>query len=377
MEELSIILIATLPALLGCWLLPENYQIKAVGLVSFFLLAYLDAVSLAVLLATSIFTYYTLHRLTKEKVAILVIGTILAVIFLLFKVDFASSHSFIRNRALPLGMSYYIFRQLHFCLETYKGNIRDVKFANFMSYLLFFPVFLVGPINRYPEWEREIRRRRWDTDVFSSGLERILYGYVKIVLLGNYFVSNGLYKYIFNLGEEHKWLASYLDCLRYAANSYFQFAGYSDIAIGISLLMGIRIVENFNFPFLATNINDFWKRWHISLSQWCRDYIFLPIASYTRMPVVAIVSSMLVLGLWHEVSMRYVTWGIFHGLGIAVWQAFDKKFQFDFKNRSTQMLWRGASVILTFNFVVISFAWIKEDSFSEALEVFKALLFIA
>ncbi|WP_350121207.1 MBOAT family O-acyltransferase [Imperialibacter sp.] len=376
MEELSIIFIATLPALLGCWLLPEKYQIKAVGLVGFCLLAYLDTVSLAVLVATSILTYYTLDKLTKEKVAILVIGTILAVIFLFFKVDFSSQSDFIRNRALPLGMSYYIFRQLHFCLEVYKGNIRDVKFVNFMSYLFFFPVFLVGPINRYPEWEREIRRRRWDADVFSSGLERILYGFVKIVLIGNYLISNGLYKFIFNLGEEYKWMASYLDCIRYAANSYFQFAGYSDIAIGISLLMGIRIVENFNFPFLAININDFWKRWHISLSQWCKDYIFLPIASYTRMPIVAIVSSMLVLGLWHEVSMRYVIWGIFHGLGIAVWQVFDKRFQFDFRNRLAQIMWRIVSVILTFNFVVVSFAWIKEDSFIEALGVFRTLLFL-
>ncbi|CAD5276508.1 MULTISPECIES: MBOAT family O-acyltransferase [unclassified Imperialibacter] len=376
MEELSIILLATLPALLGCWLLPEDYQIKAVGMVSFFLLAYLDALSLAVLVTTSIFTYYTLDRLTKEKLAILVIGTILAVIFLFFKVDFASPDDFIRNRALPLGMSYYIFRQLHFCLEVYKGNINDVKFASFMSYLFFFPVFLVGPINRYPEWEREIRRRRWDADVFSLGLERILYGYVKIVILGNYFISNGLYKFIFNLGEEHKWLASYLDCIRYAANSYFQFAGYSDIAIGISLLMGIRVVENFNFPFLAININDFWKRWHISLSQWCKDYIFLPIASYTRMPIIAIVSSMLVLGLWHEVSMRYVIWGIFHGIGIAAWQLFDKHFQFDFRNRLAQILWRIVSVILTFNFVVVSFAWIKEGSFIEALGVFRTLLFL-
>jgi alginate O-acetyltransferase complex protein AlgI len=99
----------------------------------------------------------------------------------------------------------------------------------------------------------------------------------------------------------------------FTCNAYVQFAGYSDLAIGAGLLWGIRVIENFNYPFLATNMQDFWRRWHISLSSWCRDYVFQPIIAFSRNKWIALSAAMLVLALWHEISGRYILWGIFHG----------------------------------------------------------------
>src|SRR5690606_22484260 len=97
---------------------------------------------------------------------------------------------------------------------------------------------------------------------------------------------------------------------------YFKFSGYSDIAIGVSRLLGFRVMENFHYPFIAQNIGDFWKRWHISLSSWCRDYAYMPVWSRLRNGALAALASMLILGLWHELSWRYLAWGLYHGAGI-------------------------------------------------------------
>jgi len=335
-------------------------------------IAYLDILSLIVLLTSSVSTYYLLKEINPQKKAVLLVATLLTILFVFYKINIGLGNNQMIQSALPLGMSYYILRQLHFTIEVYKGNWINLKFQEFMSYMLFLPVILVGPINRIDDWQRELRRRRWNPEMFSMGLERILYGLVKIVVFGNYAFSYKLGMILDSLTAEQIWLRNYLSCLQYAGNSYMQFAGYSDIAIGLSLLMGIRIIENFNYPFLARNINDFWQRWHISLSQWCKDYIFMTIASSTRKPWIAIIISMIVLGLWHELSSRYLLWALFHGFGIVIWHFFNKYIDFDLKGAS-QKIWVFFSILITLNFVIISFAWIKEDSVIASINVFKVL----
>ncbi len=118
------------------------------------------------------------------------------------------------------------------------------------------------------------------------------------------------------LTPTHLSLVAYLGILKFAANAYVQFAGYSDVAIGLGLTMGFRIQENFQAPFLASNFSDFWKRYHIFLTSWCRDYVFTPLLSLTRQGITAISASMLVLGLWYECSWRYLIWGAVQGLDI-------------------------------------------------------------
>jgi D-alanyl-lipoteichoic acid acyltransferase DltB (MBOAT superfamily) len=157
------------------------------------------------------------------------------------------------------------------------------------------------------------------------------------------------------------------------------FPGYSDVAIGFALMLGLRVGENFNYPFFARSINEFWQRWHISLSMWCKDYVYMPVLSLGRSPLGAILFSMLAIALWHEFSLRYVAWGIYHALGIAVWHLFQRvkpawlKEGMDGLKRQAVA---GVSIFLTLNFVILSFALTKEPDLRSALSVYATLLHV-
>jgi alginate O-acetyltransferase complex protein AlgI len=372
MEELLYFIGYSLVTVLITWSFKRKYQMQIVSIACLIFVGYLDWVSFIVLVSSSLGTYFLLHKSEAFSKVVLIATSGLIGIFIYFKLK-ATIDDGMFSVALPLGLSFYYFRLLHYVIEVYKGHLKETTLRDFLSFMFYLPVILIGPIIRFADWQKEVKRRRWDPQLFSGGLERILYGLVKSVVLGNYIFSSRLPYYISKIQIDQPWLANYLDSLCYTGNSYMQFAGYSDIAIGISMLLGIRVMENFNYPFLAKNINDFWKRWHISLSQWCRDYIFMPIASYSRLAWLAILSSMLILGLWHEFSSRYILWALFHGLGIVIWHFFDKYVTIDLKG-GWRRIYDAVCVFITFNFVIVSFVWVKETSFADSIEVFKILL---
>ena len=167
-------------------------------------------------------------------------------------------------------------------------------------------------------------------------------------------------------------LIEYLECVAFGANIYFQFAGYSSVAIGFALLLGFRIIENFDHPFLRPNISAFWRCWHISLSSWCRDYVYMPVAASTRSVALGAVASMVVIGLWHEISLRYLAWGLYHAGGILVWQGFQRVKRRLPRTRAqwARLAATAAAVALTFNFVMLSFAITKEASLRDAAGAF-------
>jgi len=354
------------------WCVKEKYHLEIISLGTVVFVGYLDPESLIVLLVSSIGSFYLLQKIDTNRFIFFFVLVCLLLVFVLYKLKTTLEFG-VFNAALPLGLSFYLFRLIHYAIEVYKGNLKKLSFKVFNTYMLYLPVIVVGPIIRIDDWQREVKRRRWDARLFSAGLERILYGLVKVVVLGNYVFSIKLADYIESLSVNQIWLANYLDCVRYAGNSYMQFAGYTDVAVGFSMLLGLKIAENFDYPFLAKNINDFWKRWHISLSQWCRDYIFSPIASSTRLPWVAILTSMLVLGLWHELSLRYILWAVFHGSGIVIWNVYRKYVKLDFDGLRKN-IYDAIGVFVTLNFVIISFAWVKEESIASSIKVFMVLI---
>jgi alginate O-acetyltransferase complex protein AlgI len=277
---------------------------------------------------------------------------------------------------VPLGLSYYTLKTMHYAIEGWKNTLPSHTFSQYLTYQFFLPTLMAGPINRFQEFHRSLCRRRWDSVLFSSGCERVLYGYVKVVCLSNYLVSTKLLPLIGTHTMEGTAPRAYLDCLAYGLNLYFQFSGYSDVAIGFALMLGLRVGENFNFPFLARSINEFWQRWHISLSLWCKDYVFMPVFSFGRSPLGAILFSMLGIALWHEFSLRYVAWGIYHALGIATWHLFQRikpaclKESLDgFRGRVVTT----GSVLLTLNFVILSFALTKEPDLGAAFSLYATL----
>jgi alginate O-acetyltransferase complex protein AlgI len=362
---------------ISSWILPGKFQVIGIASLSALFIGYYAPLSLAILVATSFVSFFMVKaghsRTTMVLAAIGVITAILAWFNLRPQINWLVPSV---GKLIPLGLSYYAFRQIHYIFEFYKGTLKKHNFTDYLCYLFFLPTFLVGPIHRFPDFLRDMNRRRLDWQLISQGLERILYGYFKIVFLANYLVSNLFYSQIAALHNDHPSLFHYLDGLKYGVNLYFQFSGYSDVAIGFSLIMGFRIIENFNFPFLATNINDFWLRWHISLSGWCRDYIYVPVASLTRRPVFAILSSMVILGLWHEISWRYLVWALYHGTGIAIWHGYQR-----LKPGLPSIGSKGGlaarnlfSNFLTMNFVILGFLIVKEPTLSESIRVIKELL---
>lgn len=336
-------------------------------------IVYEDYVSFVILTSLTICTYYLLKRRSGSKILIYISLLIPILLFIIFKwrVTFTAG---VFNATLPLGMSFYLFRLIHFSIEVLKKNVTDFSFKDYVGYLFFLPVILIGPIIRYSDWQKEFKKCRWNPEIVSNGFERIVYGLFKIVVLGNFLISNKLNNYINYIETHEVWLSNYLDCFKYAANSYMLFAGYSDVAIGCGMLFGIRLVENFKFPFLAQSINEFWNRWHISLSTWCRDYVFMPVVSYTRIYWLSILTSMLVLGLWHEFSLRYISWAFFHVIGILIWFLYSKYRRDKFLNNP---LYKLLSWFVTINFVIISFAFLKEATLEKSFNILKILLGIS
>ncbi|MBP2312895.1 MBOAT family O-acyltransferase [Azospirillum soli] len=276
---------------------------------------------------------------------------------------------------MPLGLSYYAFRCIHYLLEHYKGALPPHRFSDFIGYLFFLPTLLAGPIHRFPDYQHDLSQHRWDADTFSRGLERVLYGYAQIVILGNWFASTKLPALIAGIDPSREALIAYLDALRFGLNVYFQFAGYSNVAIGFALLLGFSVIENFDWPFLRRNISEFWRSWHISLSGWCRAYVYMPVVAVTRNVQLGALATMLAIALWHELSLRYVLWGLYHGLGIVAWQLFQraKPALPMLRGPVAQGLAVGGSVALTFNFVILSFVLIKEATMPDMLRAYATI----
>lgn len=375
MNLLFIALAACIPLILLAWLLPEKWQMFPVAIATAIFLGFVSPVSLVILTLTSLITFYVLNSNASQPAATLVIVIQVSSVLLLFKLQTVLHFSLTQNAVLPLGLSYYSFRQIHYAIEVYKKKMPAHSIVEYLNYLFFLPTLLVGPINLFQPFLKDLRKRRWDNLLFSQGLERILYGLVKIVVIGNYLLTLKLNLFCTSIAANHVWLSTYLKVFKFTANAYFQFAGFSDVAIGLSMLFGFKIIENFNFPFLAKNIADFWKRWHISLSAWCREYVFYPFLGITRNGAISILISMIVLGIWHEISIRYILWGLLHAIAINIWYRYEAT-GWHKKLTLYPLLQNAIGVVVTLNFVMLSFVLISEPSLTDSFKVLQTLFFL-
>lgn len=299
-------------------LVKKHHAIKVMMVTTVIVYGWIAPVALAILLSSCLLQW--LCWKAPSNVWFRWLSVMIPLLMLIvFKVCHAAVHWLI-----PLGLSYYAFRQVHVAFEIYKSTLHRPAFIEYLEYHLFLPVLLVGPIHRMPEFQRSVRRRKWDALQLSEGLERILYGFAKVSFLGNFVCSLWLKQLAENCS--HSWLRLYIEVVSFTGNAYFQFAGFSDIAIGAGMVWGIKVMENFNAPFMATNMQEFWQRWHISLSSWCRDYVFQPVAALTRNRWLALTGAMVVLALWHEISLRYIVWGAIQASLILLTVRFRKLF---------------------------------------------------
>ncbi|TAE25990.1 MAG: MBOAT family protein [Cytophagales bacterium] len=226
--------------------------------------------------------------------------------------------------ALPIGISFYTFQGISYTLDIYWGRIRANKsFINYGTYVAMFPHQIAGPIVRYADIAPELAERHVTVEKFGVGAERFIIGLAKKVLLANTFAS--LADQIFNarltdIGPATAWLG----IVGYSLQIYFDFSGYSDMAIGLGKMVGFDFKENFNYPYIARSVQDFWRRWHISLSSWFRDYVYIPLGgnrgseakTYRNLLIVFFVT-----GLWHGASLNFIIWGLFHGVFLLIERA--------------------------------------------------------
>jgi alginate O-acetyltransferase complex protein AlgI len=344
-------------ALLASWTLPSRVRPIALIAGGAGVLAIVSWPSLICLgIATGV--TYAAARLRRWRLgATLAVSAVIAALYLALLSRAKHGGDGAIQVLLPLGMGYYVLRLLHYMIEMERRGFRSHTFVEYACYQFFPATLPIGPINRFDDFLRDLRRRRWDGEQFSAGASRILGGLVMLVLVGDLLLNARIYPWLHDLAAGSRIGETYADTLRFWLDIYVQFSGYSSIAIGVGALMGFTLPENFNLPFLARNIGDFWRRWHMTLSSWCRDYIYTPTLAVWRRPALASLSSMLVLGLWHQVSLHYVFWGLYHGLGLAVWRRFSSAYAVveprlpNFVRRG----WSAMARVVTLNFVIFSY----------------------
>lgn len=285
---------------------------------------------------------------------------------------------------LPLGISFFTFEFLHYLFEIYRGNAATRSFWNFALFAAFFPTQIAGPIKRYPDFVAQIdESKNFDISFLENGLLLIVIGFAKKVFLANNLALLG----DISMSNPGQWgtMASWIFAYAFAFQLYFDFSGYTDIARGSALLLGYRIPDNFNLPFFACNIADFWRRWHISLSLWLRDYLFIPLGGSRHGELntsINLVLTMVVCGLWHAASWNMVLFGLLHGLGLSLHRCFVKGKEsvvavFLLDQFDQSIIWRVFSIIITFNFFCLSTVFFRSKDIHVACTVIKQLLFLS
>ena len=220
----------------------------------------------------------------------------------------------VKNIVLPIGISFFTFQGLSYVVDVYREDVKAQRnIIKLGMYIALFPQLIAGPIVRYVDIAKEIDHRAVTLDDFYEGIKRFTFGLSKKVILSNplaYQVDLIFAQNPANLEMSTAWLGAIL----YALQIYFDFSGYSDMAIGLGRMFGFTFLENFNLPYIATSIQDFWRRWHISLSSWFRDYVYIPLGGNRRGNVYCNLMIVFFLtGLWHGASLNFVVWGLWHG----------------------------------------------------------------
>ena len=266
---------------------------------------------------------------------------------------------------MPIGISFFTFQVIAYMIDVYNQKHKSAKnIIDFMTYVCLFPQLVAGPIVRYIDIENELYSRTNSIDKFSEGIKRFVIGLGKKVLLANV------------LGEFSKALitetviSSWLKPIAYTLQIYFDFSGYSDMAIGLGLMFGFKFLENFNYPLIASSITDFWRRWHISLSSWFKDYVYIPLGG-NRVNKIKWIRNLFVVwfltGFWHGANWNFIIWGLYFGVILVIEKLFIGKYI-----SKTKIFKYIYSLLI----IVISFLIFNSTSVNEIFNSLKNMFFI-
>lgn len=331
-----------------------------------------------ILLGLIILTYLTGTLLENKKNKLILTGYVLILVTLLTYFKYLNflirginllTHGNLLSLSIimPLGISFYIFQSIAYTADVFKSKITAEKnIFNLAAFLTFFPTVMSGPILRYGTFIEQWNEREITTERIAKGLRRFIYGLAKKVILANQLalIVNYCHNNIPDLGFFLAWAGA----ICYTLQIYFDFSGYSDMALGISNALGFTFPENFNFPYLSNSVQEFWRRWHISLSHWFRDYIYIPLGGNrvsTPRWFLNIFIVWFLTGLWHGASMNFICWGLYYGC----WLVFEK-----YTNKYLNKIPKLIRTFLVFIIVTIGWILFRASDLHSALAYIKELV---
>lgn len=233
------------------------------------------------------------------------------------------------NIALPIGISFFTFQAMSYIIDVYRGEADCQKnIINIALYISFFPQLIAGPIVKYKDIDEQITNRKVDIEKLSFGIRRFIYGLAKKVIIANS-LANVVDTIVSKMPvQSYGMITSWVIALFYTLQIYYDFSGYSDMAIGLGKMFGFDFLENFNYPYLSRSITEFWRRWHISLSTWFKEYVYIPLGGNRKGKFRTYINLIIVFaltGFWHGASWNFLAWGLMHGFFMLVERIFLKK----------------------------------------------------
>lgn len=275
------------------------------------------------------------------------------------------------NIFLPVGISFFTFQSLSYAIDVYRGHIKPLNsLLDYAFYVAFFPQLLAGPIVRARDFIPQIHRPlRVTRTMLGTGVLYIAIGAIKKIVISDY-ISINFVERIFDNPSLYSGFENLMGVYGYALQIYCDFSGYSDMAIGIALLLGFKFNINFDSPYKSTSVTDFWRRWHISLSTWLRDYLYISLGGNRKGNIrryVNLIITMLLGGLWHGASLNFVLWGLLHGVALALHKLWLKITRQGKGKPVTNRALRVLCIIATFHFVCFCWIFFRNENFADSI----------
>lgn len=362
-------LFAFLPLTIGLYfIVKDKYKNYVLLVASLIFYAWGEPKYIVLMILSIIFNYFIAlfinrkKKKAKSKKALLAIAVIVNIgaLFIFKYLDFAINNinyafNFNLNApglALPIGISFYTFQILSYVIDVYRGRVKVQKnIFTLGTYIALFPQLIAGPIVRYSDVEKQLEKREHSMDKFCDGMRRFITGFLKKVLIANNVAI--IADAVFNNPTEIELgpLVIIISLIAYTLQIYYDFSGYSDMAIGLGKIFGFDFDENFKYPYSAKSITDFWRRWHISLTNWFRDYVYIPLGG-NRCSKLKWVRNFFIVwlltGLWHGANWNFILWGLFYAVILLVEKMWTGKIM--------EKLPKALSWVITF--VIVNFGWL-------------------
>ena len=382
-----IFLFLFLPVVLGCYYLLPGREAKNLWLIAASLLFYAFSGLWYVLLLFSVFCNYLAGLFVSGRKSVLctavvvnlgILGVFKYLTFLVRTVDQLPGVAIpVPSIILPVGISFFTFQGLSYVIDVYRNErLKSTRFQDVLLYIALFPQLVAGPIVRYEDVAGEIQSRRRTLEQLAKGLRRFIVGLSKKLLIAD--VCGSVVTLIYSaersvLDSRAAWLAA----VCYLLQIYFDFSGYSDMAIGLGLCFGFHFKENFNYPYISASIQEFWRRWHISLSTWFREYLYIPLGGNRKGKAKTYRNKLIVFfctGLWHGANWTFIIWGLWHGFFIVAEDAAKKLFGLGKhgKNRRNPVE-TVLKHLYTLLVVLIGFVIFRADNMGQAFSMIGAM----